>query len=60
MSDNELTLCLCFECSPPEFTDRAYVVVPDRGMWRVHTCPTHGPVSVEEVPVKPVSTQEED
>lgn len=60
MSGNVLELCLCFDCSPPELADRAYVFVPDRGIWRVHTCPIHGPVSVAEVAVRPVGTHEED
>lgn len=60
MSDRDLKLCLCFECSPPEFTDRAYVFVPDRGLWRVHTCFLHGPVSVAEVAVKPAGAFEEE
>lgn len=60
MTDNDLKLCFCFECSPPEFTDRAYVALPGRGLWRVHTCPIHGPVSVAEVDVKPVDTFEEE
>lgn len=59
MSDNDLKLCFCFECSPPEFTNRAYVFVPDRGIWRVHTCFLHGPVSVAEVAVKPAGATEE-
>lgn len=50
MSDTDLKLCFCFECSPPAFTDRAYVALPGRGgLWCVHTCPIHGPVSVAEV-----------
>lgn len=58
MSDTDLKLCFCFGCSPPEFTDRAYIAVPGRGLWRVHTCPIHGPVSVAEVAVKPAGTFE--
>lgn len=59
MSDDELTLCLCFECTPPELMDRAYVFVPERGIWRVHTCFLHGPASVAEVAVKPVTHHKE-
>lgn len=60
MAGNDLKLCLCFDCSPPDFADRAYVFVPDRGLWRVHTCHIHGPVSVAEVAVKSAGTCEEE
>lgn len=59
MTDNDPKLCFCFECSPPEFTDRKYVFVPDLGIWRVHTCFLHGPVSVAEVSVRPAGAFEE-
>lgn len=49
MPDIDLKLCFCFECSPPQFAERAYVVLPGRGLWRVHTCSVHGPVSVAEL-----------
>lgn len=60
MTDNDLKLCFCFECSPPDFSDRAYVAIPGRGLWCVHTCPIHGPVSVAELAAEPSDADEEE
>ena len=50
MSDDDLKLlCFCFECSPPLLAEREYLGLPDRGIWRVHACVFHGPISIVEI-----------
>jgi len=41
-------------------TARVRVFMHRRGAWQVHTCPTHDPVSVVEIVVRLLITEEED